>query len=400
MPVEINLKQVDSQKTKLLLQFFADQSQLGTKVWLKDSTYSFADGSEFRFRNDLFERERKEGKIGVRYEAISRKAALGKGVYGITSKIKGTLSLDEDTFRFKKQGKDEKRRVVKTQPHMPEKNSLADLQNEYELTKRADHLSIKQPTLLKASSTSHLSLTVMDELPGRELFAIIQDDLNGIKVLTTKQRFELSQSLLIALKEQVTSKEIVHRDIKPQNIFVDMKGPIAVNIFDYGLALDAKKQDGRAKGSPGFIAPELFIYPSKASDKTDVFSMARVIALLWGLDMGKGSYNLGTNFNIYCSLSPEQRLEGLFNGINDLNSQKKDTIRSVLLSMLETDPTARFSLEQATNDFPSFENESKVLAVLPNQAFLFKGIPFFEPNRVSAKPKWPNEEQQIQRQFT
>lgn len=349
MPISIDLTQAYSNYTKELFTFFNAQSQLGIKVWKKNTPYRFADGTQFALQHDVFQRERKEGHPGVRYEVMSNSLPLGKGHFGKIIIIEGTLVLDADSFRCKKRGEN-KTRVVKVQFHSVYENPLSQLQFEYELTKRANHLAVKKPTLATNSSfsiVSHTSYTVMKEIFGRQLLDILNDDIEGIHVLSLKQRFELSNALLHALNVQVTSNGIVHRDIKPENILVHLGPPILVNIVDFGLSLLAGKSDGKRAGTKCYSAPEIIVTPHLINVKADVFSMARVIALLWGVDLD--TYGEDYLYNV----SSIKMIGHIFSGIVELDKKTKGKIRSVLLDMLHIHPANRISIDEAIARFPS-----------------------------------------------
>lgn len=177
---QINLKRVDSEETQKLLAFFERQAKLGVKLWKKGEAYTFGDGSSFSFKHDVFVRLSK--KQGLRYEVISNKAKLGEGSFGSVHKIKGTIALQTNKLRFKQEGRKGTKRVVKIQRHN-NNNELKNLQNEYELTKRVDHLAVKEPTIVQDIRSNDTSYTVMREIKGRELFDILNDDYAGKRVL-------------------------------------------------------------------------------------------------------------------------------------------------------------------------------------------------------------------------
>jgi serine/threonine protein kinase len=346
MAIEIDLTQEQKPEVlEKLQQFFDDQAKLGVKLWRSGDVFTLNDGTDFQFKYALFQRKRKDGHEGFCYELLSLKDPLGKGSYGLVHKIKRTVTFTKDSLQIKKYGKDELGRVVKVQDHSGE-NPLENLQTEYELSKASDRLAIKEPTLV-GNPNHPTSLTVMNRLPGRELFDIIDDDYEGRNVLTLKQRFELSKALLVAL-EDLSRKGIVHRDLKPENIFVDLnKNPIAVTIFDYGLGFFANAPDGKPAGSRAYVSPEI-VDPDEVSYKADVYSMARVIAKLWRVDTK--TYMDDLNF-----LWPlTDRIANLFNGIL-LPFEKQNEVRVALSGMLKTDPQHRYSIDQAISKFPSFD---------------------------------------------
>ena len=350
--LEINLKNIDLEHVKKLLQFFDSQEKSGIKSWEKGVTYAFADGTEFTFKNDVFQRARKAGHEGVRYETISNKKQLGEGGFGKVKRIKGTVSLDatQEAIHFKKRGTGDKRRVVKIQQHTDDANSLSHYQEGFVFAKRAVHLAIKEPTVVDRSLDSQTSYTVMNEVAGREFFDISADDYEGIDVLSTQERIDLTKAMLVALKEQVTEQGLVHRDIKPENIMVDLGPPIGVNIIDYDMSMDTP--DGASVGTEGYYAPEMISDPMNTSGKSDVYSMARVIALIWRVDLATYIENEDIPYTPELFI-PEDTLFGIFDGINDLSEEEKICIERTLTGMLENDPNQRFSIDEAIASFAS-----------------------------------------------
>ncbi|WP_419418580.1 protein kinase domain-containing protein [Legionella sp. D16C41] len=369
----INLKngQLTPEKTQDLYKFFEEQTELGIKYWPKDTDYT-VNGMTYRFKNDIFQREGKNGALS--YEVISNKAPVGKGTFGTVRLIKNTVKFSQNNVVFKKtSNKDGSRRVVKFQVHN-DKNEIYRVEKEYLLTKKAAHLAIKKPTLIK---DKNYSFTRMKYLKGKELQVILNEDSKGIRPLTLNERIKLSIALLKALKEQVTDKDIIHCDIKPANIVVDLGPPIKVNIIDYGLSINTNQSNNGSAGTPAYSAPEVITTNfGKISPKSDVYSLGRVLVRLWGGT--NETYNANNNFTYFYE-GESEILKDLFNNIEGLNNNDKNTIYDALEAMVQLVAARRVDINKAISDFklieeqliPTKDNQSKEEVQITNNDYLF-----------------------------
>jgi hypothetical protein len=121
---------------------------------------------------------------------------------------------------------------------------------------------------------------VMDLVRGIDLGDLLKQ--RGSPGLPVDQSVEYVRQACEAL-QYVHDQQIVHRDVKPQNMILSEHGIVLV---DFGIArlLDEAESDGTVGiGTPRFMAPEVFA-GGRVSPRTDVFGIA---ATLWTLIAGK-----------------------------------------------------------------------------------------------------------------
>ncbi|MFZ0042771.1 MAG: protein kinase [Solirubrobacteraceae bacterium] len=121
---------------------------------------------------------------------------------------------------------------------------------------------------------------VMDLVRGIELGVLLKE--RGAPGLPVDQSVEYVRQACEAL-QYVHDQQIVHRDVKPQNLILGEHGVVLV---DFGIArtLDETEAPGTVGiGTPRFMAPEVF-GGGHVSPRTDVFSVA---ATLWNLLSGR-----------------------------------------------------------------------------------------------------------------
>lgn len=169
----------------------------------------------------------------------------------------------------------------------------------------------------------------------------------------------MTQALLKAVQEQVTNKGIIHLDLKPENIIADLGPPISVHILDYGLSIDAKNPNGKQSGSPSYYSPEIVADPFSITGKADVFSIARVIALVW-----HGINKTYQDEDVYkaalCAPNAEDLLlENLGASIPTLKAEQKNIILDILTAMLKIKPEERISIEEAITKFSKLTPKQK-----------------------------------------
>ncbi len=113
----------------------------------------------------------------------------------------------------------------------------------------------------------------MELLEGRTL----KEEL-GVRSLDLGRVIEIASQVADAL-EAAHGKGIIHRDIKPGNIFITTRG--VVKVLDFGIATTAGASDSRPIGTKDFMSPEQIV-GRPVDHRTDVYSLGVVIQQMAG----------------------------------------------------------------------------------------------------------------------
>ncbi len=118
----------------------------------------------------------------------------------------------------------------------------------------------------------------MSLVEGRDLGGLLKAQPSGLPV---EEAIEHVREACEAL-QYVHEQQIVHRDVKPQNL---IQGGDGVVLVDFGIATEIDDEDPGTIGigTPKFMAPEVFA-GGVVSPRSDVFGLA---ATLWTLLVGK-----------------------------------------------------------------------------------------------------------------
>lgn len=103
-----------------------------------------------------------------------------------------------------------------------------------------------------------------------------------------EEQIRIIMAQLILATDLMHRRNIVHRDIKPDNILIIDKKELKICISDLGLACRTNDNaETKVKcGTPGYVAPEI-LKNQPFTDKSDVFSMGCVF------------FNMITSCNLY-----------------------------------------------------------------------------------------------------
>ena len=292
--------------------------------------------SEIHFRDEIIKFDppiflRASKKYTGRNVILAEKEELGRGKYGVVTEYE-KIYLEEKS-QSKKTGW-----VIK-QVTLNNETEKEKFQKECERTKRI------YPEVYFDTDKGYM---VMPNL-GLEVYTNILEDMDHTAVSFKTKSYFLDGFLssLASVHEQGIS----HQDLKPQNVcFQIVDKLLRVNVFDFGLS-DEVGEASTLKGSPGFIAPEMYKATFFANEKSDVFSAALTMLFMF----------LGDGDERYESEEIDV-LDGLLFVVFDLIGVKKDSLN----------PT-QFK-EKAHQEIDKLNPETDLLAMMSPKVILKKMV--------------------------
>ena len=275
--------------------------------------------------------------------------------------------------------------VTKIQQHCPCPNDervsscskihfpTSSVNHEYTITSQAGYLNVSPPLINTYNNISYLT---MDKItPGKELFAFIQRDVDAKneEKISLDERMVLTKELFRAVRE-IQEKGIIHQDLKPENMILQLN-PVRIKIIDFALGLlfapgDKGVFNANSPGSMSYASPECLMSrkvdtPFLHTPKMDVFSLARILVLIWGgvdYSYSRPSAHQQQNY-LYTNKHLENLDIFLFLGIKSFDLslltefQLKPKLLKLLKSMLSISPEERVSIHEAESQFNEIYEE-------------------------------------------
>ncbi len=263
--------------------------------------------------------------LGGRYEKIKR---LGQGSYGEVWLVLDTEAVAEDQY------------YVAKIPFSRGYNNM--FRREAEICRKlAPHPGAVQ--LVATLEEGGRFILIQEYVRGRTLQELLEQ---GELLEPVKERLLLK---LIDVVAHAHRLQIMHRDIKPNNIMI---GPDdTVKLMDYGAAKELKERDISATmvGSRPYMAPEQIM--GKSQRRSDVWAIGVIMYLLYtGLlpfydDLEKNLIDLILQKE---PVPPRQE-----------NPELSEALEAIILKCLQKDAAARYPDAQALKDdllrhFPDF----------------------------------------------
>jgi len=156
------------------------------------------------------------------------------------------------------------------------------LEHEHLLLAQLDHANVVKVIGLPRR-TNGRGIMMMELVDGRDLFTILENFFTDKQVVPRLATVvHISRSVLLGL-EYLQQQEVVHNDIKPENILVgaadmeSIRSSTHIKLCDFGLAMK-ENESYTASGSPDWSSPEkLFRGAEIFSYASDMFSFGFVV---------------------------------------------------------------------------------------------------------------------------
>jgi eukaryotic-like serine/threonine-protein kinase len=219
-----------------------------------------------------------------------------------------------------------------------------------ELAKDGNSLQRFKQELLLASRISHRNILRIHDLGDVDgvkfiSMAFVQGmDLHDLIAkqgrLPVERAVNIAKQLAGAL-EAAHAEGVVHRDLKPRNVLIDVDDHIYVSDFGLAKSLDADKTGmtrvGEVLGTPRYMSPEQA--ESKAADnRSDIYSLGIIFyEMLTGEVPFTGESSLQVMFQHVQQQPKDPRL---------LNPEMPEYLAIVILKCLEKDPALRYQSAQ------------------------------------------------------
>jgi len=250
----------------------------------------------------------------VSIEHFSLLKVLGRGSFG---KVMLVRKLDGDGKLFAMKSL-QKRKIFKLK------------QFEHVLTERSVALNIQHPFLVNlcyAFQTAEKLYLVLEFMGGGDVFHWLQE-----AGTFSASRVRLYAAEIILGLGELHSKDIIFRDLKPENLMLDLEGHI--HITDFGLAkanVSGIGEEGGARtlcGSPEYVAPEI-LRGRRHGKAVDWWSLGCVLyEMLYGTPP-------------FYSTNKRQMFEQTLRAPVRLPASAPESTRSLILGLLQRDVAKR-----------------------------------------------------------
>jgi serine/threonine protein kinase/tetratricopeptide (TPR) repeat protein len=211
--------------------------------------------------------------------------------------------------------------------------SLERFSNELKLARKVRHKNVCQ--MFDLGEDQGIRYITMEYVRGEDLRQLIRK----VGRLSPGQTIAIARQVCAGL-EEAHKLNVVHRDLKPQNIMLDDDG--SARIMDFGIArsLTGKSTTGAGVliGTPEYMSPEQ-VEGKDVDPRSDIYSLG---VILYEMVTGRRPFDGETPL----SIAHKQRYEAPEDP-RKVNPQVPDGLARIILKCLEKDKAARYESARA-----------------------------------------------------
>jgi len=312
-------------------------SKISTSI--KDSKYYMDKSlSLIKYIKEYYSKNKSYPETKINFYLYGRR--IGQGAFG-----KVNLGLNVLTGRVVAI------KSFKKTPIQKFKHRMKKIQYETELMQRFNHKNITK--ILEVFNDEEYMLIIMEYINGGNLFSFVKKR----RKLSEKMARFLFRQIILGI-QHIHSKNVVHRDIKLENILIDFNNN--VKICDFGIGRVLKSTDELLYdkcGTPMYMAPEIILANEENGYKgfpVDIWSsgITLYIMLSGSLPFSLKKKN-NKKENISLNSMKNNNNSYLQNQIVNLKPKEIENIseeaKNLLQGLLNKDPSKRLTCSQILN---------------------------------------------------
>jgi serine/threonine-protein kinase len=276
---------------------------------------------------------------GVQTGYVKNKIVDTKAEYNAGAVLDGRFEIQDSISRsgmaciYKALDRKTGQTVALKVPHMQFESDVAGatrFEREEEIGKALNHPSVLK--IIPVEEQKSRPYIVMEYLEGRTL----ADLLKETKPLPEADAVAIASRICDAL-DYLHKKNVVHRDLKPQNIMLCRDG--SIRIMDFGIAKSSQARRltfvgfTATMGTPDYMAPEQ-VQGKRGDERTDIYSLGAIL------------YEMAAGATVFEGENPyvvmNSRLTGDPPAPRKVNPKLTPVIEEIILHALERNPANRY----------------------------------------------------------
>ena len=333
----LNIKNISKNNNSSSLNNISEISKISTAV--KDAKYYMNKSSELiKYILNYYTKNKSYPETKINFYLYGRR--IGQGAFG-----KVNLGLNVLTGRVVAIKSFKKTPIEKL------KHKMRKIQYETELMKQFNHKNITK--ILEVFNDEEYMLIIMEYINGGNLFSFVKKR----RKLSEKMAKFLFRQIILGI-QHIHSKNVVHRDIKLENILIDFNNNIKICDFGIGKVLNSENELLYDKcGTPMYMAPEIILANENNGYKgfpVDIWSSGITLYIMLSGSLPFSLKNkIDNKENMAFNSIKEKNNIFLQNQIINVKPKEIENIseeaRNLLKGLLNKNPSKRLTCSQILN---------------------------------------------------